>query len=750
MKSIKQIFGTLLLLSVTAALACSCAKDPLGQADVQPPEGTPVELKVDIQAKSMTQIETRALGDENTIDPTDVKVLVFGPALNPDDKLLLYAPITLQVDDVSNKGFKPITSVGATADERTFLVVANAGAAWNALTLTPNFTKLSDVRLGLISPELRSQPVLGAAEYSFTSTVPKPIFWATLVVKGINWKSALTADGTVYGRPLALARNVGKVSVSLASPTADTKLLGGTLFNVFSSSCAISPGGTLTEGPNNKRVIYSKVSSLDGSTSFCQANGEGSLITPLYGYDTDEASVLIKAKYQGTDYYYRLDLLDMDKVSLPFAPNSHYMVVISKINGRGYRSAIEAMKNDASNSVQYNVEVNGGDDMVSNGSYYLSLECSEYVLCQWEGVTKNINIGKLFYKTPTYINPNNTVKDISMPDNAYVSLVQPANNSNFVYNPVATYTDIIIDLNQQSSAFEDHSATINFALGSLRHALAIRGAKGTMNISNRYERYSLGRDFADINLIGNPAWAFLSSSATYSTSMDLISGQVASPDVDVYLYMAPNNTTTDRRVDFSGVKVSRDATNKRIHVSGHGFQIGYEQIGSFGGAVDLTTASSKMYSKYLAVDQATDNITYRYKNNNLPNDGSITNSITSGFEMTRAVAALASPAEYGAFNVCLNRNRDLNGNGKIDAAEVVWYLPARSQLMALAVFNSGLSANYALATNRKYVSATVTADDQNCFYLVPIPNPGYNLAAGGRSESGAYVRCVKDVDVPIK
>lgn len=159
-----------------------------------------------------------------------------------------------------------------------------------------------------------------------------------------------------------------------------------------------------------------------------------------------------------------------------------------------------------------------------------------------------------------------------------------------------------------------------------------------------------------------------------------------------------------------------------------------------------------MYSKYLAVDQATDNNTYRYKNNNnnLPNDASITNSITSGFEMTRAVAALSSPAEYGAFNVCLNRNRDLNGNGKIDADEVVWYLPARSQLMALAVFNSGLSANYALATNRKYVSATVTADDQNCFYLVPIPNPGYNLAAGGKLESGAYVRCVKDVDVPIK
>ncbi|MEG2865817.1 MAG: hypothetical protein RR858_06515, partial [Mucinivorans sp.] len=306
MKSIEQIFGTLLLLSVTAALACSCAKDPLGQADVQPPEGTPVELKVDIQAKSMTQVETRAVGDENTIDPTDVKVLVFGPALNPDDKLLLYDPITLEVDDVSNKGFKPITSVGATVDERTFLVVANAGAAWNALTLTPNVTKLSDVRRGLISPELRSQPVLGAVEYSFTSTVPKPIFWATLVVKGINWKSALTADGTVYGRPLALARNVGKVSVSLASPTADTKLLGGTLFNVFSSSCAVAPGGTLPEGPNNKRVIYSKVSSLDGSTSFCQANGEGSSITPLYGYDTGQASVLIKAKYQGADYYYRL------------------------------------------------------------------------------------------------------------------------------------------------------------------------------------------------------------------------------------------------------------------------------------------------------------------------------------------------------------------------------------------------------------------------------------------------------------
>ncbi|MEG1589219.1 MAG: hypothetical protein RR354_07860, partial [Mucinivorans sp.] len=69
-------------------------------------------------------------------------------------------------------------------------------------------------------------------------------------------------------------------------------------------------------------------------------------------------------------------------------------------------------------------------------------------------------------------------------------------------------------------------------------------------------------------------------------------------------------------------------------------------------------------------------------------------------------------------------------------------------LMALAVFNSGLSANYALA-NRKYVSATL-ADDQNCFYLVPIPYSGFNLAAGNKAQSGASVRCVKDVDIPIK
>ncbi|MEG2319607.1 MAG: hypothetical protein RSC07_03985, partial [Mucinivorans sp.] len=105
MKSIKQIFG-LLLLSVTVVVACSCAKAPLEESGQQSPaDGTPVELSVNLTASNMTQVITRAEGNESNINPSDVKVLVFNEA-----NILLQNPITL-VPDAEIKGFKPITSV---------------------------------------------------------------------------------------------------------------------------------------------------------------------------------------------------------------------------------------------------------------------------------------------------------------------------------------------------------------------------------------------------------------------------------------------------------------------------------------------------------------------------------------------------------------------------------------------------------------------------------------------------------------
>ncbi|MEG1543299.1 MAG: hypothetical protein RR382_02075 [Tannerellaceae bacterium] len=564
MKPIKQIVRNLLLFSMTVVAVSSCT-DAFDENGQQPAEGTPIELSVDITTSGMTQVVTRAVGDENTINPNDVKVLVFNEA-----DILLQAPITLEADNES-KGYKPITSVTATTQKRTFLVIANASTALTSLTLTPNVTTLLQVKTLLLSPALsvKTSTVTNDGNFLYTTVAPKPIFWTSLVMDGVNWKSALTASGTIYGSPLGLARNIAKVSVRFASPSAENKLVGGTLFNVYTSSYVLQPGQPLPGEVPHSEVMYSLSEKMDESTQFCSANTAGSEITPLYSYDSDRASVLINAVYAGVPYYYRLDLLDGFKRLLPLTPNYHYIVVISKINGSGYRSAREAKENAASNNVEYKVDIDGGNDVVSNGSYYLSLDCSQYIMCQWSGKPTNVTVGKLFYKMPTYVYPGSG--NIVLQTNNYINLVNPANP---ILPANATPQDISISLKSDMYNFQNQNVDIDFALGSLRHYLTITGAQRAT--SNGYEKYSLGSGFSTIALTTNPGWAFLSDATEWSGGMNLISGEVATA-TQVYLYLAPNATKLAREVTFTGIK-NRDSkitnANAPIHVSGRGYQLG--------------------------------------------------------------------------------------------------------------------------------------------------------------------------------
>lgn len=102
---------------------------------------------------------------------------------------------------------------------------------------------------------------------------------------------------------------------------------------------------------------------------------------------------------------------------------------------------------------------------------------------------------------------------------------------------------------------------------------------------------------------------------------------------------------------------------------------------------------------------------------------------------------------------CLGRNRDLNGDGKINPAEIRWYVPGISQLQALYVGNSGLptearlyqqEANEGKWVYKHYLSATRLAGDKTNSILWAEEGP----STGQMNSSYAYglhVRCVRDL-----
>lgn len=106
---------------------------------------------------------------------------------------------------------------------------------------------------------------------------------------------------------------------------------------------------------------------------------------------------------------------------------------------------------------------------------------------------------------------------------------------------------------------------------------------------------------------------------------------------------------------------------------------------------------------------------------------------------------------------CLGRNRDLNGNGKIDATEIRWYVPSIEQLQNLYIGNSGLpteariyqkEANEGKWVYKHYLSASRADGDDTNTVLWAEEGPSTGLM----SQSYAYavhVRCVRNLGTDL-
>lgn len=93
---------------------------------------------------------------------------------------------------------------------------------------------------------------------------------------------------------------------------------------------------------------------------------------------------------------------------------------------------------------------------------------------------------------------------------------------------------------------------------------------------------------------------------------------------------------------------------------------------------------------------------------------------------------------------CLTKNRDLNGNGKIDEDELRWYLPAITQYMELVVGENALSQevrlnNDKITSSDLYISSSAYRDS----YYVLAVSEGLSLSY---KKNGTYpYRCIRNL-----
>ena len=112
-----------------------------------------------------------------------------------------------------------------------------------------------------------------------------------------------------------------------------------------------------------------------------------------------------------------------------------------------------------------------------------------------------------------------------------------------------------------------------------------------------------------------------------------------------------------------------------------------------------------------------------------------------------------------AYYACMSRNRDLNGDGRIDPTEVRWYLPALSQYLRIGIGVKALPAETRLFTGDASTMTGTYPDDyieQGSLYYTNTtidanPDLAYSLywavevGAYGAQNYSAMVRCVRNL-----
>lgn len=99
--------------------------------------------------------------------------------------------------------------------------------------------------------------------------------------------------------------------------------------------------------------------------------------------------------------------------------------------------------------------------------------------------------------------------------------------------------------------------------------------------------------------------------------------------------------------------------------------------------------NSNSDSRYLTWKAITNGSTNTAWNRYLSNSFQIVNGATKGVPMYQEM--VGSTATFYTSRACLNRNRDLNGNGVIDREEMRWFLPSDKQYVRIVIGTPGLA-----------------------------------------------------------
>jgi len=346
-----------ILILILLNIIVSCTDDSIrNQAGILPDNKVRLQLKLDTgdYTRPVTRNAENVMGDH-------VWVLVFDGTQKENADFKEMAKASISDDDLF------VTLTKSTAHSHV-LVIANipdnyynkdkdAEDAFNQENIINALTgKTLSYCQDILYTTFLAQPAVATIPYTTQSI---PMAGIAEVPGGITESTVLSNTDT---NKLQLTRIVAKTGVSNISE--DFELLRTILINA----------------PRQGSFLHLTTTDIDTSVTQLTDYPE-TTPTPVYLYESaveNKTALIIKGKYKGAEYYYKLGFVDPSGNSMPIQRNKYYKFQITAITGPG-KSSFDDARIEAPQNISYSIEVldDTSHDIISNGKYYLGVSNSE-------------------------------------------------------------------------------------------------------------------------------------------------------------------------------------------------------------------------------------------------------------------------------------------------------------------------------------------------------------------------------------
>jgi hypothetical protein len=359
-KILYSLFGLLFALT-------GCVQDNLLQPEPVVPENGEVTVKFTASIPEFKTVQTRGNGGVN-----DLWLLVFDQNLNFLAR-------------------KQATLVNQTDTGGEFTVILPASGYKRYIHFVSNYDWTGFNDLDMLGYNVNAIMNLFVTQ--------NPGFWTMVELpNGIN-----TTCFTGPGAPaIELLRNQAKISVT---ETADNfELLGFTIHKApekgtiapFNPTTATFEVGAITE-PVGVTLLNAQAGEVNMNEKFLfeRKNQNATVIT----------TVIVKGNYNGNPYFYKIDLINDQKVRYDIERNYHYKVDITNVSKEGYTNFSDALEGASHNNTALDPIIEKYP-MLSDGTRKLQVERTLVVITE---PNKTFNVWYKFF--PDIVNNPTTVNN---------------------------------------------------------------------------------------------------------------------------------------------------------------------------------------------------------------------------------------------------------------------------------------------------------------------------------------------------